>query len=141
MDFLHYDSDNENDNVSFKSEGQKSNDNLSLPNSDRGYSYIETTDDKHKLLETYLPPLTRKNVNIETIRNVEEYKKRATDFTESLRSNKQFGNPYILTKVVKTLGIDEIGSNYSNNTFDPHGYHEVRRILIETVLDKLIVYL
>lgn len=63
---------------------------------------------QHPLLDTMLPPLTEMNVNPLTIQNIKDYKERGLDLTETLRSNKQFGNPYILTKVVNTLGIDEV---------------------------------
>ena len=46
-------------------------------------------------------------------------------FLQNIRSNKNFGNPYIFGKAVEHFQIDEIGSNYPRDIFDPHGYTEV----------------
>jgi hypothetical protein len=46
------------------------------------------------------------------------------DLTEKIRGKKDFGNPYILQKVVDYYKIDEIGSNYPTHLLDPHGYPE-----------------
>jgi HCNGP-like protein len=49
-------------------------------------------------------------------------------FFQNIRSNKNFGNPYIFGKAVEHFQIDEIGSNYPTDIFDPHGYQEVTTI-------------
>eukprot|EP00741_Cyanophora_paradoxa_P025098 tig00000342_g24226.t1 len=41
---------------------------------------------------------------------------------DSLRANKNFRNPAILEKLVEYWGIDEIGSNYPRDKFDPHAF-------------------
>jgi hypothetical protein len=38
---------------------------------------------------------------------------------QSIRSNKEFGNPYILNKVVEHFNIDQFGTNFPKEVFDP----------------------
>eukprot|EP01036_Dinobryon_divergens_P024415 gene24414-32863_t len=62
---------------------------------------------------------------IDTINSqLEAKRKQGFDLTEKIRSNKDFHNPYILKKVVEFFAIDEIGSNYPKEVFDPHSYAE-----------------
>jgi HCNGP-like protein len=44
------------------------------------------------------------------------------NLAENIEHNKNFGNPNIFFKVVEHFGIDETGSNYPTNLFDPHDY-------------------
>ena len=46
------------------------------------------------------------------------------DLTDSIRSKKNFGNPYLFNIAVEHFKIDEVGSNYPSELFDPHGYAE-----------------
>jgi hypothetical protein len=39
---------------------------------------------------------------------------------QSIRRNKEFGNPYILTKVVEHFKIEQSGSNFPKGVFDPN---------------------
>lgn len=41
---------------------------------------------------------------------------------EHLQSNKAFRNPRIYAKLVEFIDLDEIGSNFDKETFDPHGF-------------------
>ena len=43
-------------------------------------------------------------------------------FLDSIRSVKEFNNPYSLEKVAKFFEIDNVGSCYPASSFDPHGY-------------------
>lgn len=73
-----------------------------------------------------LPPFHTCNEDTaaSVISNIHKFLNSGLDVTMELRKIKQFSNPYILTKVVTQLGIDEIGSNYPMLVFDPHGYGE-----------------
>lgn len=62
---------------------------------------------------------------VDKIRNYLELKAEdGFDMTNNIRSKKNFGNPYIFSIAVEHFKIDEIGSNYPQQLFDPHGYHE-----------------
>lgn len=43
------------------------------------------------------------------------------NLNEDLKRQKQFGNPEILDKIVQHFEIDELGSNYPKDIWDPHG--------------------
>lgn len=47
---------------------------------------------------------------------------RGLKFTANLMSKKDFGNPYLLKRIVEHLNIDEIGSNLPKSQFDPESY-------------------
>ncbi|KAF0686192.1 Aste57867_21978 [Aphanomyces stellatus] len=51
-----------------------------------------------------------------------EHTERGLSFIASLRSKKEFDNPYILAKVVEYFGIEEMQSNFPKDSFDPYGY-------------------
>ena len=51
-------------------------------------------------------------------------KEKSINLTEKIRQDKDFGNPGILQKIVDHFKIDEIGSNFPKDLFDPHGYSE-----------------
>jgi len=51
-----------------------------------------------------------------------QHKESGLSFTASLRSKKEFDNPYILEKVVEYFGIEEMQSNFDKDVFDPYGY-------------------
>ena len=48
----------------------------------------------------------------ETIARVAALRDRDSNFTESLRRNKKFGNPYLLSQVVAHFEIDETGTKF-----------------------------
>jgi len=55
----------------------------------------------------------------------EAYKKKAAvgySFNESLLRQKEFHNPYILTKLADYHNIDSNGSNYPRSHYDPHEF-------------------
>lgn len=73
-----------------------------------------------------IPPASTTPPDTETLETINRYLEAKSlhefDLSENIKSNKEFGNPYILTKVVKHYAIDEIGSNYPKELYDPHKY-------------------
>src|SRR3954471_15701164 len=55
-----------------------------------------------------------------------------THFNIHLYKSKAFRNPHIYAKLVEFVDLDEIGSNFPKETFDPHGFPP------ETYADELI---
>mmetsp|Transcript_29826 Transcript_29826/g.28522 ORF Transcript_29826/g.28522 Transcript_29826/m.28522 type:complete len:287 (+) Transcript_29826:158-1018(+) len=76
-----------------------------------------------------LPLPSNKSPNPKTVDKISEYLElkeiNGFNLTENIRGNKNFGNPYIFGKAVEHFQIDEIGSNYPQALFDPHGYREI----------------
>ena len=70
-----------------------------------------------------LPPVRNEGVSAETLARLGQYleaqQQHNFDLTESIQRKKDFGNPHILTKVVDFFHIDELGSNYPPEIFDP----------------------
>jgi hypothetical protein len=44
------------------------------------------------------------------------------DFNSSIQSTKSFGNPMVMDKLITSLEIDQYGSNFSREAFDPKGF-------------------
>jgi len=62
-------------------------------------------------------------ITIERIKDyIEKKQEEGFDLTESIRSKKIFGNPYILSSVVQHFGIQEYGSEYPIDKWDPMAY-------------------
>ena len=59
---------------------------------------------------------------------------------QSIRRNKEFGNPYILNIVVDHFKIQETGSNYPKEIFDPCEITAVRLFLLFLVVVVLLLY-
>ncbi|OQR83785.1 hypothetical protein ACHHYP_14274 [Achlya hypogyna] len=73
-----------------------------------------------------LPPLPTTKCRSATQAKINKYlehTKRGLSFTASLRSKKEFDNPYILEKVVDYFDIEEMQSNLDKAKFNPYGYH------------------
>ncbi|KDO30357.1 hypothetical protein SPRG_05068 [Saprolegnia parasitica CBS 223.65] len=73
-----------------------------------------------------LPPLPAGTCRPATQAKVDQYiahTQRGLSFTASLRSKKEFDNPYILEKVVDYFSIEEMQSNLDKAKFNPYGYH------------------
>eukprot|EP01105_Mastigella_eilhardi_P021102 TRINITY_DN507_c0_g1_i5.p1 TRINITY_DN507_c0_g1~~TRINITY_DN507_c0_g1_i5.p1 ORF type:complete len:320 (+),score=109.17 TRINITY_DN507_c0_g1_i5:31-960(+) len=51
-------------------------------------------------------------------------RRQGTSINASLRQSQAFNNPDILEKLIDFVGIDEIGSNYPTDIFNPHGFEE-----------------
>ena len=75
-----------------------------------------------------LPPLPSQAADAAVVEKIKHYmslkEEQGFDLTDSIRSKKNFGNPYIFNIAVEHFKIDEIGSNYPSELFDPHGYTE-----------------
>ncbi|KAJ8660553.1 hypothetical protein O0I10_003599 [Lichtheimia ornata] len=59
---------------------------------------------------------------LETITHFQTLHKSGHRLNEHLQSNKAFRNPRIYAKLVEFIDLDEIGSNFDKETFDPHGF-------------------
>ena len=110
MDLLNYESEGEEISEGFGGSHQKQDTVSKSKSIDVNVDVIVASEPKRKrcLLDMHLPPLVNTNVNIETAQNISHYNERGNDLTETLRANRQFGNPYILTKVVQTLSSKSI---------------------------------
>lgn len=51
-----------------------------------------------------------------------EYKKAGKSFNAEVRNRKDYRNPDFLLHAVRYQDIDQIGSCFSKDVFDPHGY-------------------
>ena len=58
------------------------------------------------------------------ISNFHEFKRAGKSLNRNLRRAKDFKNPELLTTLVQFVGIDEIGSNYAKEVWDPHRFSE-----------------
>eukprot|EP00743_Colponemidia_sp_Colp-15_P011007 GILK01012215.1.p1 GENE.GILK01012215.1~~GILK01012215.1.p1 ORF type:complete len:217 (-),score=26.00 GILK01012215.1:149-799(-) len=70
-----------------------------------------------------LPPSPRGECDPELERKIRQFfllKERGRTVAGELRASKAFSNPDILQKIVSFYDIDEIGSNYPPDIFDPH---------------------
>ncbi|XP_077978336.1 SAP30-binding protein-like [Glandiceps talaboti] len=50
--------------------------------------------------------------------------RRGSDLNGMIQKRKDFRNPSIYEKLISFLGIDEFGTNYPNDVFDPHSWTE-----------------
>ena len=88
-----------------------------------------TTADKEpkEVKEPNQPETNHKQVDPEVISRLNDYADKKIlnkfDLLSSINSNKEFSNPNILSKAVSYFDIDEVGSNYPENVFDPHKLH------------------
>lgn len=51
-----------------------------------------------------------------------DYKKAGKSFNAEVRNRKDYRNPDFLLHAVRYQDIDQIGSCFSKDVFDPHGY-------------------
>jgi hypothetical protein len=56
------------------------------------------------------------------ISNFHEFKRAGKSLNRNLRRAKDFKNPELLTTLVQFVGIDEIGTNYAKEVWDPHRF-------------------
>ncbi|XP_073540113.1 SAP30-binding protein isoform X3 [Phyllobates terribilis] len=50
--------------------------------------------------------------------------KEGTDMNQMIQKKKEFRNPSIYEKLIQFCSIDELGTNYPKDMFDPHGWAE-----------------
>ncbi|XP_053565043.1 SAP30-binding protein [Bombina bombina] len=71
------------------------------------------------------PPGRCSNHLQEKIQKLYERKlKEGTDMNHIIQKKKEFRNPSIYEKLIQFCSIDELGTNYPKDMFDPHGWSE-----------------
>ncbi|XP_056406078.1 SAP30-binding protein isoform X1 [Hyla sarda] len=71
------------------------------------------------------PPGRCSNNLQEKIHKLYERKlKEGTDMNQIIQKKKEFRNPSIYEKLIQFCSIDELGTNYPKDMFDPHGWSE-----------------
>ncbi|XP_063816677.1 SAP30-binding protein isoform X2 [Pseudophryne corroboree] len=71
------------------------------------------------------PPGRCSNHLQEKIHRLYEKKlKEGTDMNQIIQKKKEFRNPSIYEKLIQFCSIDELGTNYPKDMFDPHGWPE-----------------
>ncbi|CAI9607835.1 unnamed protein product [Staurois parvus] len=71
------------------------------------------------------PPGRCSNHLQEKIHKLYERKlKEGTDMNQIIQKKKEFRNPSIYEKLIQFCSIDELGTNYPKDMFDPHGWAE-----------------
>ncbi|MED6106980.1 hypothetical protein PIB30_009830 [Stylosanthes scabra] len=76
-------------------------------------------------LDKFLPPPPKAKCSEELQRKINkflEYKKAGKSFNAEVRNRKNYRNPDFLLHAVRYQEIDQIGSCFSKDVFDPHGY-------------------
>ncbi|KAL5989694.1 hypothetical protein ACLOJK_010587 [Asimina triloba] len=76
-------------------------------------------------LEKFLPPPPKIKCPEELQKKINkflEYKKAGKSFNADLRNRKDYRNPDFLLHAVRYQDIDQIGTCFSKDVFDPHGY-------------------
>lgn len=56
------------------------------------------------------------------VRRFLNYKRAGKSFNAEVRNRKDYRNPDFLLHAVRYQGIDQVGSCFSKDVFDPHGY-------------------
>ncbi|KAH1110076.1 hypothetical protein GLYMA_04G063400v4 [Glycine max] len=78
-------------------------------------------------LDKFLPPPPKAKCSEELQRKINkflEYKKAGKSFNAEVRNRKDYRNPDFLLHAVRYQDIDQIGSCFSKDVFDPHGYDQ-----------------
>ncbi|KAK8948426.1 hypothetical protein KSP39_PZI005479 [Platanthera zijinensis] len=78
-----------------------------------------------KPLQSFLPPAVTTKCSEELQEKINKfltYKKAGKSFNADLRNRKDYRNPNFLQHAVSYQDIDEIGTCFSKEVFDPHGY-------------------
>ncbi|MED6148453.1 hypothetical protein PIB30_053337 [Stylosanthes scabra] len=76
-------------------------------------------------LDKFLPPPPKAKCSEELQRKINkflEYKKAGKSFNAEVRNRKNYRNPDFLLHAVRYQEIDQIGSCFRKDVFDPHGY-------------------
>ncbi|RYR74488.1 hypothetical protein S83_004157 [Arachis hypogaea] len=89
---------------------------------------VEAGQDEQKAedpLNKFLPPPPKAKCSEELQRKINkffEYKEAGKIFNAEVRNRKNYRNPDFLLHAVRYQEIDQIGSCFSKDVFDPHGY-------------------
>lgn len=88
-----------------------------------------TNEDDHKEmdpLDKFLPPPPTTKCSDELQEKISKFillkKKTGRSFNSEVRNRKEYRNPDFLLHAVTYQDIDQIGSCFSKDVFDPHGY-------------------
>lgn len=76
-------------------------------------------------LDKFLPPPTKAKCSDELQEKINKflsYKRHGKSFNAEVRNRKDYRNPDFLLHAVRYQDIDQIGSCFSKDVFDPHGY-------------------
>ncbi|CAH2034282.1 unnamed protein product [Thlaspi arvense] len=77
------------------------------------------------LLDQFLPPPPREKCSEELQRKIDKFlslKKMGKSFNSEVRNRKEYRNPDFLVHAVSYQDIDQTGSCFSKDVFDPNGY-------------------
>ncbi|XP_071955349.1 SAP30-binding protein-like [Antedon mediterranea] len=72
--------------------------------------------------EIQLPPEPTGRCSKHLQDKIAGYLKRQFDLNSMIQNRKDFRNPSIYEKLISYMGIDELGSNYPDDVYDPHGW-------------------
>ncbi|XP_069608138.1 SAP30-binding protein isoform X2 [Ranitomeya imitator] len=64
------------------------------------------------------------NLQEKILKMYERKVKEGTDMNQLIQKKKEFRNPSIYEKLIQFCSIDELGTNYPKDMFDPHGWAE-----------------
>ncbi|KAF5784072.1 putative SAP30-binding protein [Helianthus annuus] len=85
-----------------------------------------TTEDDRSALDKFLPPPPTTKCSDELQEKITKFillkKKTGRSFNSEVRNRKEYRNPDFLLHAVTYQDIDQIGSCFSKDVFDPHGY-------------------
>ncbi|CAN8290863.1 unnamed protein product [Cochlearia groenlandica] len=90
---------------------------------------VRTTDESGEssdtLLDQFLPPRPKEKCSEELQRKIDKFlslKKMGKSFNSEVRNRKEYRNPDFLVHAVSYQDIDQIGSCFKKDVFDPYGY-------------------
>ncbi|XP_074278816.1 uncharacterized protein LOC141602427 [Silene latifolia] len=78
-------------------------------------------------LDKFLPPPPQEKCSDELQEKINKflaYKRQGKSFNVEVRNRKDYRNPDFLRHAVRYQDIDEIGSCFNKDVFDPHGYDD-----------------
>eukprot|EP01018_Ginkgo_biloba_P014962 Gb_36810 [translate_table: standard] len=90
-----------------------------------GVAKVEVQETEQDHLSDFLPSLPTIKCSEELQNKINKYlalKSAGRSFNEELRNSKGYRNPDFLQRAVRYQEIDQIGSCFSKDVFDPHGY-------------------
>lgn len=71
-----------------------------------------------------LPPEPKGRCSKKLQDKIAKYYRKNLDMNASIQNRKDFRNPSIYEKLISYLGIDELGTNYPKDVYNPHGWDE-----------------
>ncbi|GLU22840.1 hypothetical protein SLE2022_388850 [Rubroshorea leprosula] len=86
---------------------------------------VKVSEEDADLLDKFLPPPPKAKCSEELQRKINKFlnlKRAGKSFNAEVRNRKDYRNPDFLLHAVSYQDIDPIGSNFSKDVFDPHGY-------------------